>query len=1226
MQSLLRTEEGARRVAEALVDASFASREAFSVAARAAALVVLNAVQDPSDATWRRLRRSNAALWERLGDDGFRILEACGYAPESNAPDAGHGAGELLVLKRGTPARSLAAAVRVLRAAADHPGGGQAWLRYELSLSAKSQLQAVADAAWAPGRSEAASAPRERAGEVAAAEDAAGATQAVHAKRISVWLDAGDDSVATVVALTEGLGMDLVRPWHAVDRSGGGAALVAVGGEGAGDRALLRVNGRSSGDAAEALRREKKRLGLRRIEGAVGGDRLVLRSPGTRQALAAQGISALSEASTPLVLALPVGLAVEVAEGPGDALSLVFEVRDMRRALAFWASLLGAQRADDLGLAAGVRSEEDDARELALVLGSRVDAAALRVVLVRCSAAGGRAAAQPPLSVGLEVTRWEARRLAQAASVEKFAVLSAVGSEGEEEERVWGVLEDADGHRVVLHGPPHPATASALDLLASPRPPRPEPRQSGRELARAAPPSSALPPPLSLHAATAEQRRMAALRERVSAMQWLEERGAAAQGRQSSLLGGGRLSRNSQEDARDWAREAAVLAKEAAGDALTALPGGGPLDAWKPVLRELAERGEQLLGEITAAARARAEAGRRALRAAAALRAARAVRERAENALAGSDARAAEAAEEAEEAEAEAEAAREEMQALFDSCLVVDGAGRARAGTAAYSRRARQAPAGVRDTIGAAAARCATLAAEGAALRHEADGLLAARNEMEADLEDAAEAEADAAVEDSEAAEAREAAEEEAAALSALAHELLVETREAAEDVVAGRAGGSAGLRRRGGGAGSRGEAAVPETKLGARRTVQMAPSVLGGKRVGASVQAAGAGEEEPAWVKGLEAKIERTVGLLEASVRALGEEVWEIRRHVGLPGGAGGAQVAGAGGREGAGGGNEGGVAQQSAGRGGIRDGSAPREVVEEAEQRLGAASGQMVGLEREMGSLRGKVERSPERDRLEARLRRAEGLASEARRDAREAERRLDEMRDWVAANWPAAARAAERGAERSEEEGSGEDPHRAARQMAPSARAAVPADLLWSLSDRSATPERSLSRGAEVHRGERPAPQKGFFFRESTASSSAAQQLQEARAGDQGVSPRRVASPLTPEQDELPAEGLARSPLLLSPQQSPSPLAPSPPQLRTDGAEGFRQREPRLREPGSNLVEEAKVEEAKVEEAKVEEAKGGGSRAKSSWLWTLSFWRPRWMTTRRGRRCQRWVTRTR
>ncbi len=84
MQTILVSDPAAHRVATVLSGCFFYSHESFVAAASTLAFLIGNAARDPSDPAWRRVRRSNAALWERLGEDGFRVLQACGYRQEYN--------------------------------------------------------------------------------------------------------------------------------------------------------------------------------------------------------------------------------------------------------------------------------------------------------------------------------------------------------------------------------------------------------------------------------------------------------------------------------------------------------------------------------------------------------------------------------------------------------------------------------------------------------------------------------------------------------------------------------------------------------------------------------------------------------------------------------------------------------------------------------------------------------------------------------------------------------------------------------------------------------------------------------------------------------------------------------------------------------------------------------------------------------------------------------------
>lgn len=84
MQAILVSDPSAHRVATVLSNCFFYSHETFLAATSTLAFLIGNAARDPADLAWRRVRRSNTALWERLGEDGFRVLQACGYRQEFN--------------------------------------------------------------------------------------------------------------------------------------------------------------------------------------------------------------------------------------------------------------------------------------------------------------------------------------------------------------------------------------------------------------------------------------------------------------------------------------------------------------------------------------------------------------------------------------------------------------------------------------------------------------------------------------------------------------------------------------------------------------------------------------------------------------------------------------------------------------------------------------------------------------------------------------------------------------------------------------------------------------------------------------------------------------------------------------------------------------------------------------------------------------------------------------
>jgi catechol 2,3-dioxygenase-like lactoylglutathione lyase family enzyme len=67
----------ALKVARSLAYESF---ERFQASAKTISFLIAGALRDPSDPAFRRLRAGNAALWERLGPSGFKIIEDCGYS------------------------------------------------------------------------------------------------------------------------------------------------------------------------------------------------------------------------------------------------------------------------------------------------------------------------------------------------------------------------------------------------------------------------------------------------------------------------------------------------------------------------------------------------------------------------------------------------------------------------------------------------------------------------------------------------------------------------------------------------------------------------------------------------------------------------------------------------------------------------------------------------------------------------------------------------------------------------------------------------------------------------------------------------------------------------------------------------------------------------------------------------------------------------------------------
>ena len=66
----------ALKVARSLAYESF---ERFQASSKTISFLIAGALRDPSDPAFRRLRAGNAALWERLGPSGFKIIEDCGY-------------------------------------------------------------------------------------------------------------------------------------------------------------------------------------------------------------------------------------------------------------------------------------------------------------------------------------------------------------------------------------------------------------------------------------------------------------------------------------------------------------------------------------------------------------------------------------------------------------------------------------------------------------------------------------------------------------------------------------------------------------------------------------------------------------------------------------------------------------------------------------------------------------------------------------------------------------------------------------------------------------------------------------------------------------------------------------------------------------------------------------------------------------------------------------------
>jgi len=101
----------------------FANHGAFAAAAKTVAFLVGSAARDPREKAWRKVRRSNPALSQRLGEQGYRLLQSCGYSIEHSSRHS-----EAFYLLEGVPPGTLETLERFLLAAADY---GQEWVRHE---------------------------------------------------------------------------------------------------------------------------------------------------------------------------------------------------------------------------------------------------------------------------------------------------------------------------------------------------------------------------------------------------------------------------------------------------------------------------------------------------------------------------------------------------------------------------------------------------------------------------------------------------------------------------------------------------------------------------------------------------------------------------------------------------------------------------------------------------------------------------------------------------------------------------------------------------------------------------------------------------------------------------------------------------------------------------------------------------------------------------------------
>ena len=101
----------------------FASHVAFAAAAKTVAFLAGSAARAPRERTWRKVRARNPALWQRLGRDGFKLLESCGYV-RHKPPGAKRG--DAFYMLEQVDRRRLEAMEHLLLAAADN---GREWIR-----------------------------------------------------------------------------------------------------------------------------------------------------------------------------------------------------------------------------------------------------------------------------------------------------------------------------------------------------------------------------------------------------------------------------------------------------------------------------------------------------------------------------------------------------------------------------------------------------------------------------------------------------------------------------------------------------------------------------------------------------------------------------------------------------------------------------------------------------------------------------------------------------------------------------------------------------------------------------------------------------------------------------------------------------------------------------------------------------------------------------------------
>jgi hypothetical protein len=105
----------------------FPNPAAFAAAVKTVAFLVGSAARAPREMAWRKVRRSNPALRQRLGEQGYRLLQNCGYMMVRHTSREN----EAFYVLRGMSPRTLEAMERLLLGAADH---GQAWMSREYSM------------------------------------------------------------------------------------------------------------------------------------------------------------------------------------------------------------------------------------------------------------------------------------------------------------------------------------------------------------------------------------------------------------------------------------------------------------------------------------------------------------------------------------------------------------------------------------------------------------------------------------------------------------------------------------------------------------------------------------------------------------------------------------------------------------------------------------------------------------------------------------------------------------------------------------------------------------------------------------------------------------------------------------------------------------------------------------------------------------------------------------